>query len=144
LIVDVNVDVAIVLNALPSLQFSCFYPTTLTVNPDEERRTREYFDILNRNPQNQSEEMFQQEEFRQTVQLINQVDDRNMYVFKRNTFLNYRRFKTPPQFANQSHFVPQHGNMQVLTELGRFSRAVLEQTTSNFRCILLALRWLTA
>lgn len=79
---DVDVDAILVLNALPSLHFSCLYPTKLTLNPDEEGRTREYFDMMNRNPRNKAEETFQQEQFRQTVKLLNQVDDRNMYVFK--------------------------------------------------------------
>ena len=66
------------LNALPSLQFTCLYPTKLILNPDEERRAHEYFDMLGRTPQNQAEEIFQREEFRQTVNLLNQVDDRHM------------------------------------------------------------------
>jgi hypothetical protein len=67
-----------VLNALPSLHFACLYDTKLTVNPDEERRTQEYFDVLNRSAQNKMESAFQREEFRNTVNLLNQFDDRNL------------------------------------------------------------------
>lgn len=71
-------DLLLVLNALPPLHFACLYDTKLTFNPDEERRTQEYFDVLNRNGQNQMESAFQREEFRNTVNLLNQFDDRNL------------------------------------------------------------------
>jgi hypothetical protein len=73
-----EIDLFLVLNALPSLHFTCLYDTKLTLNPDEERRTQEYFDILNRNAQNQMESAFQREEFRNTVSLLSQVDDRHL------------------------------------------------------------------
>jgi hypothetical protein len=70
-----------VLNALPSLHFACLYPTKLNVNPEEERQTQDYFAMLNRNPQNQVEEAFQQKEFQDTVSRLKQVDDRQLCLF---------------------------------------------------------------
>jgi hypothetical protein len=67
-----------VLTALPSLHFACLYDTKLTVNPDEERQTQEYFHLLNRSARDQIESAFQREEFQNTVTLLNQVNDRDL------------------------------------------------------------------
>jgi len=51
------------------------------MNPDQQQRTQGYFDVLNRNPQNDAEAAFQKEEFRNVVSLLEQVDDRHLYLF---------------------------------------------------------------
>lgn len=67
-----------VLKVLPSPQVAWFYPSTLVPNPDQETRTQGYFDLMNRTPQNHVQEAFQREEFRNMINLLNQVDTRHM------------------------------------------------------------------
>src|SRR5437667_3939678 len=74
----INADRFPVLNVLPSLNFTCLYPTKLSLNPEEQRRTDEYFDVFNQNAQNPAEQSFQKGEFRNTVNLLNQIDDRTL------------------------------------------------------------------
>jgi hypothetical protein len=103
------------------------------MNPDQQQRTQGYFDVLNRNPQNNAEAAFQKEEFRNVVSLLKQVDDRHLYLFLgEKVELIVSRFKTPPHFSNPPPQVP---NMQPpFADLGPFAQGVLEQTTTNFRC----------
>jgi len=69
-----------VLNALPPFHFACLLPSSLTINNDEARRTDEYFSILDGTPQNPVEEALQRETFVNTVNLLNQIDDNQLYL----------------------------------------------------------------
>jgi hypothetical protein len=66
-----------VAKVLPSPHVTYTYPTPLLTNPDQ---TQAYFDLMNRGAQNQAEHVFQQEEFRNTLHLLNQVEDRHLYL----------------------------------------------------------------
>jgi hypothetical protein len=77
--VEQEVNFLVALNVLSSPKFACVYSSKLTVNPDQENRTQEYFKMLNVYPRSPTEEAFQREEFRNTVSLLNQVDDRHLY-----------------------------------------------------------------
>jgi hypothetical protein len=68
-----------VLNALPAFHFACLHPSSLTISADEARRTDEYFSFLDRTPQNPQEDAFQQEAFTNTLDMLNQIDDRQLY-----------------------------------------------------------------
>jgi len=76
-----------------------------------------------------------------TLHVLNQIDDNQLYpAFPLHTFppmlIYSSRFKSPPQFA---HFTPaSHPTVHNTTDLGLFASAVLDHTTSNFRCILTA------
>jgi hypothetical protein len=61
---------------LPSPHVAYTYPTPLLTNSDQ---TQVYFDLMNRGSKSQAEQIFQREEFRNAVQLLNQVDDRHLY-----------------------------------------------------------------
>ena len=102
------------------------------MHPEQERRTQEYFNLMNRGAQTQAEEAFQREEFRNTLNLLNQVDDRHLY------FLSFQRtdcsrFKTPPHFHTASTLPHQAANIEAPADLGIFAQALLDQSTSNFR-----------
>lgn len=70
----------LVLNTLPLPHFTHYFPTRLEVNPEQQQRTQEYFNLMNRDANTPAETNFQRDEFRNTVHLINQIDDRQLYV----------------------------------------------------------------
>lgn len=69
-----------VLNVLPPPHFACLdSANNLTLSSEQERQLNDYFSVLNRGPQNAAEDAFQREQFKQTIDLLNQVDDRHLY-----------------------------------------------------------------
>lgn len=86
---------------------------------------------MNRNASNPQERNFQLEEFRNMINLVNQVDDRNMYLLN-SCSLTSSLFKTPPRLTTQP--TSTNATLQTPPQLGGFEQGVLDRVTSNFRC----------
>lgn len=70
------------LNVLQSPRFAHVFPTMLTLAPDDDSGVQEYFGTMDRSPNNQAEEVFARREFEKTVNILNQVDCRQLYARK--------------------------------------------------------------
>jgi hypothetical protein len=74
-------SLSVVLQVIPSPQFAYSFPVESPINSETEAQVQQYFDLMNRNPFNPQEQAFQQEEYRNAINLVHQVDDRNLYYF---------------------------------------------------------------
>jgi hypothetical protein len=72
-----------VLQVIPPPQFAYSFPTEFPLNPETEAQLQQYFDLMGRNAFTPQERDFQLEEMRNILNLVNQVDDRNMCALHR-------------------------------------------------------------